>query len=234
MNWYPRFPGDYMRDTAHLSLVEHGVYNVLLDHYYSTGQPLPQPLSDLVRLCRAFEESERAAVQSIADKYFPVGDDGLRHNKRADRQLVEMDKKRTALSEAGKRGMAKRWKQPPNNQVSNQVIKQDIKEADKLAITKPHPHPHPHTTSHNPQPKRFAKPTVQEVKEYAASINETIDANKFWDYHESKGWLVGKTPMKDWQAAVRTWIRNQKTWDQPKQQAPANRINEYVPGRDSL
>ena len=84
MNWYPRYPGDYMRDTAHLSLTEHGAYNVLLDHYYATGGPLPDRHEALIRICRAYEDTEKQAVKSVADAFFPVNGDGMRHNRRAD------------------------------------------------------------------------------------------------------------------------------------------------------
>ena len=38
---------------------------------------------------------------------------------------------------------------------------------------------------------------------------EEIIANKFYDYYESNGWHVGKNPMKDWKAAIRTWERKE-------------------------
>lgn len=53
--------------------------------------------------------------------------------------------------------------------------------------------------------KRFAKPTPEEVKTYGEEIGFAIDGEKFCDHYAAKGWLVGKSPMKDWQAAVRTW-----------------------------
>lgn len=55
--------------------------------------------------------------------------------------------------------------------------------------------------------KRFVRPTVDEVRAYCRERNNSVDAERFVDYYESKGWLVGKTPMKDWRAAVRTWER---------------------------
>lgn len=54
---------------------------------------------------------------------------------------------------------------------------------------------------------RFTKPTPSEVSEYAASIGRQIDATRFCDYYESKGWMVGKSHMKDWRAAVRNWTK---------------------------
>ena len=56
--------------------------------------------------------------------------------------------------------------------------------------------------------KRFRKPTVEEIESYCRERNNNVDANKFYDYYESKGWIIGKSPMKDWKACVRTWERN--------------------------
>ena len=64
-----------------------------------------------------------------------------------------------------------------------------------------------------PQPKkkptkRFKKPTLEEVKAYCLERKNNVDAEKFIDYYESNGWRVGKNPMSNWKAAVRTWERN--------------------------
>ena len=56
--------------------------------------------------------------------------------------------------------------------------------------------------------KKFQKPTLEEIKSYCAERNNNVDANKFFDFYESNGWKVGKNPMKDWKASVRTWERN--------------------------
>lgn len=52
---------------------------------------------------------------------------------------------------------------------------------------------------------RFQRPTPQEVTAYARTIGYDLDGSRFCDFYESKGWRVGNTPMKSWQAAVRTW-----------------------------
>ena len=52
---------------------------------------------------------------------------------------------------------------------------------------------------------RFVKPTVAEVQAYCNERRNGIDASHFCDYYESKGWMVGKNRMKNWQAAVRSW-----------------------------
>ncbi len=58
--------------------------------------------------------------------------------------------------------------------------------------------------------KRFVKPTPAEVEEYARTIDYTIDGEAFCDFYESKGWMIGKSPMKCWKACVRTWKRMDK------------------------
>ena len=56
----------------------------------------------------------------------------------------------------------------------------------------------------------FKQPTIDEVKEYCQERKNRVDAERFLDYYESKGWMIGKNKMKDWRAAVRTWEKNDK------------------------
>ena len=71
---------------------------------------------------------------------------------------------------------------------------------------------------------RFQKPTPDEVTRYAYKIGFVLDGNVFCDFYESKGWMVGKSPMKVWEAAVRTWKAKEprmERWGDPKpKQAP--------------
>jgi hypothetical protein len=56
--------------------------------------------------------------------------------------------------------------------------------------------------------KRFVKPNVEDIIDYCNERNNYVDPQKFYDYYSSNGWKVGKNPMKDWKAAVRTWEKN--------------------------
>ena len=55
----------------------------------------------------------------------------------------------------------------------------------------------------------FKKPTVNDIKEYCLWRNNGIDAETFFDFYESKNWMVGKNKMKDWKACMRTWEKRQ-------------------------
>lgn len=55
---------------------------------------------------------------------------------------------------------------------------------------------------------QFKKPSIEEIKTYMTEIGMADVSEKWFDYYESNGWLVGKNKMKNWKAAVRTWKNN--------------------------
>ena len=74
--------------------------------------------------------------------------------------------------------------------------------------------------------KRFVKPTVEEVKAYCRERMNMVNAEKFMNYYESNGWKVGKNPMKDWKATVRTWEKSSFNNPQPQKKNWSNYIGE--------
>lgn len=62
--------------------------------------------------------------------------------------------------------------------------------------------------------KKFIPPSVSQVREYCQERKNGIDPQRFVDSYQAKDWMIGKSKMKDWQAAVRTWEKNN-----PKPQA---------------
>jgi len=58
--------------------------------------------------------------------------------------------------------------------------------------------------------KVFSVPSLEEVREYCRNRKSPVNPEAFWDYYASKGWTVGRAPMKDWKAAVRNWERNER------------------------
>lgn len=88
MNFYKRYPGDYAKKTSRLTLAQHGAYSLLLDEIYLTEAPLPADLDELYRICRAMTKAEQEAVRVVAERFFPVAGDGLRHNQRATEEIA--------------------------------------------------------------------------------------------------------------------------------------------------
>ena len=61
-----------------------------------------------------------------------------------------------------------------------------------------------------PTRHRFSPPSVEDVREYCKEKGYNVDPERFVDYYISNGWKVGRNPMKDWKAAVRSWERKEK------------------------
>lgn len=78
------------------------------------------------------------------------------------------------------------------------------------------------TTDHTQEGKEskkvrniFYPPTVEEVRAYCLERGNGIDPEVFWNFYESKNWMVGKNKMKKWKSAIITWEKNH-----PEQKAP--------------
>ena len=76
---------------------------------------------------------------------------------------------------------------------------------------------------------RFLPPTAEDVRLYCAEKGYAVDAERFIDFYESKGWFVGKNKMKDWKAAVRNWARSQREEKTAKgtEKPSRNRFNNF-------
>lgn len=75
--------------------------------------------------------------------------------------------------------------------------------------------------------RRFTPPSLTEVQAYCTERNNKIDAQRFIDFYESKGWLIGKNKMKDWRAAIRNW-ESRDNQDKPKEPDYTKGWGEYA------
>lgn len=176
--WYARRYKDYAEKTAHLSLIEHGAYTLLLDHYYesrSKSQAFALAngeanLNALFRVCRSQADDERDAIRSVVAQFFYIGEDGYLHNASADRELAKAANVSAARSEAGKEGAEKK-KRKRETQAIDIAIDIAIAEANEQANasandqqTATHTHTQIHTQpqQHQPlQPLEVGKPVVE-------------------------------------------------------------------------
>lgn len=106
--------------------------------------------------------------------------------------------------------------------LDNALLKHDTKQSEStsesiVSIDKPITlNKEPIESTHTQ--KKFVKPTFEQAFEYflekkwgcAVDFDEKKEAEKFLDFYESKGWKVGRNAMKDWQAAIRNWIKGIK------------------------
>lgn len=64
----------------------------------------------------------------------------------------------------------------------------------------------------------FKKPTIEEIKQYCIENNKNVDAESFYNFYESKNWMIGKNKMQKWKAAIATWDRKNKLSKPPEPQ----------------
>ncbi|NIA72288.1 YdaU family protein [Pelagibius litoralis] len=105
--WMPLYWGDYLRDTMHLRAEGHGAYLLLIAHYWTTGQPLPDDDDYLIAVSRLEAKTWKKLKPTLA-KFFTVAD-GTWTQERVEAELAKADKITTAKSEAGLAGAKKRW-----------------------------------------------------------------------------------------------------------------------------
>ena len=103
MNYYERHIGDYLKDTAHLSLLEHGVYSRLMDVYYTKETGIPA--ADVSRLIGARSRDEKAALHVVLQEFFVLDADAYKQ-ARCDREIARVKDKQ----EKAKRSANARWK----------------------------------------------------------------------------------------------------------------------------
>lgn len=126
-----------------------------------------------------------------------------------------------ARSEAGKRGMESRWSDNKeyqtitNDNKTYQTITSDSIREEKNREDKSKREERKKEESREEQKRegtrlRFVPPTIREVEDYAFEKGLNIDARRFVDFYESKGWMVGRSKMKDWKAAARNWAARDK------------------------
>ena len=78
------------------------------------------------------------------------------------------------------------------------------------------------------RPLVMKRPSLEEVRAYCIERGNNIDPQAFIDFYESNGWKVGKNPMKDWRAAVRTWEQRDRQNPSPRSGRPSPQQEDYV------
>lgn len=176
------YPNDYIGGTMGMTFEEKGAYIELLMLQFNRGHMTSQMIGQTVGQLWV----------KLEDK-FKIDAEGLYFNERLD---LEIDKRKTFV-------------QSRFNNLSG-----------KNQYTKKEGHTEGHMTKHMENEDvnedkidkgaKFQKPTLEEVKAYCYERQNDVDCGKWYDFYESKGWMIGKNKMKDWKAAVRTWEKSKE------------------------
>ena len=118
--FYKRFPGDYGKDTQHLTVMEHGAYALLLDKYYATEKPLPLETDRIYRSVGAHTRAEQKAVEFVLDEFWQKTSGGW-VNKRAAKEIIKMQAQAVTNRRITAERLAKRTTHEPLNEPLNEI-----------------------------------------------------------------------------------------------------------------
>ena len=194
MHYYQFNIGDYHSHTSHLDEMEDLAYRRMIDYCYLNEIGLPKSVEEIARLIRM-----RTHCESIANvlREFFVLKKSTYLCKRVEKDLEIFKEK----SNKAKASANARWAKTKDLADANALRTECEGNANHKPIT----------NNHKPLTNRarFTPPKVEEVEDYVKTRPVKIDSNTFVDFYQGKGWMIGKNKMKDWQAAVRTWEKNQ-------------------------
>jgi uncharacterized protein YdaU (DUF1376 family) len=223
-NWMPFHVGDYLRDTGHLTTVEHGAYFLLLCHAWTHDGALP---NDEVRLRCIAKMSVREWKRSSATlrAFFYVDGDTLRQ-RRVDREMAKSKEISEQRKAAGKASAVAREAQRKSNKRSTTVDlpvdvpsqqnarqeqeqEQEKKETSlreaKKATAEPNGSRLPADWSPGPEGFAFAS---------THGLNPEVTFQEFRDYWQAK---PGKDGRKlDWMSTWRNWCRRDRRSATPR------------------
>ena len=183
---------DYLSHIELLTLEQRGALLTAI-MYYASGMELPD-MDGMTEMAfsfiRAQMDKDNEKYEKIVESRREAGKKGGRPpEEKANAFSEKQNKSKKANGFSEKQTKAKK---PDNDNVDVNV--NDRKENSLSGVKE----------------KRFAPPTPDEVQEYAKQNGYDVGADRFVNFYESKGWMIGKNRMKDWRAAVRNWARSER------------------------
>ncbi len=214
--WYPR---DFYSSikVRGMSFTARAIYRELLDLQWENGclTSVQQMLNVL-----GITSEQWSEFAPYLDQLFPGG-----INERLDALRSEAIESQSKKAKAGKASAQSRLKSNTCPTPVEQVFNETETETETETTTPSelvNANATPVVVVDEPQEvktpaKKFIKPSLEEVRAFMNELGSSMwytEGSKFWNYYESKGWVVGRSGMKDWNAAARGWLSRSK--DQEK------------------
>lgn len=174
--WYT---ADFLVGTMTMTDEQVGKYARLLNIQHQRGH---LSYDEMIAICKTEDP--------IIFKKFKLDEEGLYYNVRMDKEADRRHKYVISRGFGKKKEKAIPGSAPdPLNGVPPEILKEEGVPPSEPVQKDP----------------RFKRPTVSEVKKYCQQRGNTVNAEKFVAFYDSKGWMVGSNSMKNWKRAVVTW-----------------------------
>lgn len=204
-----------------------GLYWCIIEQLYEQGGKLP--ISDIEVIAFNLHIEKTTIDEVVFELNLFNSDDTFFWSERVLRRLEERDRIKTIQSQRGSKGGAPKGNKNACKSKGNETNGHKENNPGQLKTTQNNPEVVLEQPENKPIRKgkerkentsslrseesigakrtAFAPPSLQQVQAYISEKGYAVDAEHFIDFYESKGWMIGKNKMKDWQAAVRTWSR---------------------------
>lgn len=210
--YMPFWVDDYVRGVRRLSLEAKGLYVDMLLELWIVGK-LPNDLDYIADELRINPRTFRRVFKLISSK-FRVDSEFISHS-RVDEERSKLNKK----SEKARDSANSRWSKDANA-YANAKPTQCYSDSDT--------EPNTDTDNKKSKPKKAA-PDIDECRAYfLENKSNEAEADKFFYYYDSKGWKVGKAPMKKWKSAAAGWITRNQDNAKPKETDHQRRMREWA------
>lgn len=208
--WMPLYVGDYLRDTGHLTAIEHGAYLLLLMQAWTREGSLPAD-DERLRVLARMDRKDWAKARGAVLEFF-VRDGDTYRNPRLDRELARAIAISSDRSKAGANGAAKRWqkaKQGAGKPIANAMANASQTDAPSQSPSPEEETPSPPSVVRSPQGSRLPADWMpsEDDRAFAASLglDPMAVGERFRDFWCAK---PGKDGRKtDWPATWRNWCR---------------------------
>lgn len=227
MHYYQWNISDYRADTAHLCIIEHGIYRQLIDWYYLDEKPIPKITQVVMRrLCLGSDMLH--FLENVLNDFFVLTENGYYHTRiekeiehyktqfaknRVNGQLGGRPKKTQVVNKktqvvSKNNHMATQTKGNQELITNNQepIIKS---KADALA-------------SRLPKDWQPSEADIQFCKTERPELNPQSIADRFRDHWKAKAGADGR--KLDWPATWRNWVRNENSNGKPYKTSGQSRI----------
>ena len=167
------------------------------DLIHTVEQLTDEQAGDLFKHILRYVNDQQPQTENVITR---IAFEPIKQSLKRDLQKYEDIRKRN------KDNARKRWDATASDRIPN-----DTKNADSVSVSVSG------SVTVKKEIKGFVKPTIEQLKEYMREQGMNDIAENWLNHYEANGWKVGKNPMKDWKASVRTWKTNQKN-NSPSQQ----------------
>lgn len=204
MNYYQFHIGDYRSNTAHLSLLEHGIYRQLLDWYYMDERPIPKETKEVFRRLCARTDEERDCVINVLNDFFVLTDSGYTHC-RCESEIETYKAKADRARSNGKLG----GRPSKTKEVISGNPEETISKANHKPITNNHK---PITKDKPPIPPKGGGMVATDFDEFWLAYPKKVGKDAAWrawkKLREPKTTLRSILQALDWQRDSEQWTKD--------------------------